>query len=358
MILDCCSAGSAVCEKGEGMIEGLYASGFGMKTPVSGKYAFTTNLVERLRDWCTKGVTVSHLHHDLTQNLKNSESNNSRQQAAPPQYIRPAELPREFRTIELTRADSFVTALSTMAAPSIRLQPLDSGSRTEVSRGLERGLERPATEAFTASGSILEFIGQVQDYEELDVPGNTGIKFVQLKDPETVTISDRTTIRHSVLRNYFSASEGDEVPSDPQTVDVEEMAYSIAMPDIIAADRQANREFLVEGGSIPSAWPKSVKSDSMSQRLRGPRPKHQQRGAFKSSPSCEECLEEHYKCVTDTEKESCIRCKQTRRVCGFWRKLREQTKVPIEAGPINKSVAGTAFDSQTPQKDSRKTDVC
>jgi hypothetical protein len=41
------------------MIEGLYASGFEVKTPVSRKYAFTTNLVERLRDSCTKGVTVS-----------------------------------------------------------------------------------------------------------------------------------------------------------------------------------------------------------------------------------------------------------------------------------------------------------
>ena len=244
------------------MIEGILASGFGVRTPVSEKYAFTTNLIERLRDSCTKGVTASGLHHDLTQKLKNSQSNNSRQQASHPHYIRPAELPGEFRTIELKRADSFVTAPSTMTAPSIRLQPLDSGSCGVNSRRVAKGPERPAIEAFTARGIILEVIGQSQGHEEFDVPGNTGNKFVHFKDPETATISDSTTIRHSVLCNYPNASEGDEVPSNPQPIDGERMAHPITMADIIAANQQSNQKFLVEGGPVPKRLQIELRQES------------------------------------------------------------------------------------------------
>jgi ubiquitin-protein ligase len=198
-------------------------------------------------------VLQSHLHHDLTQNLKNSQSNNGRQQATSPHYIRPAELPGEFRTIELLRAASFVTAPSTMAAPSIRLQQLDSSSLTEASRGAERGAERSGTEAFTESGSILEVIGPVHDYEELDIPGNTGNKSIYFKDPGTATISNSTTIRHSVLCNYLNANEGDEVPSNPHPVNVEEMAHRIRMTDIIATNQQANREILA--CTVQRKWP-------------------------------------------------------------------------------------------------------
>ena len=99
---------------------------------------------------------------------------------------------------------------------------------------------------------------------------------------------------------------------------------------------------------LPGAWPKSVKSDSNDQRLRGPPPKYQPRGAFKPSPSCEECLEEHYKCVTDTKNESCTRCIQTRRACSFWRELKERTKEPVKAGPINQSIPVITSDSWTP----------
>jgi ubiquitin-protein ligase len=110
----------------------------------------------------------------------------------------------------------------------------------------------------------------------------------------------------------------------------------------------ATKSQVSEEPPLPGAWPKSVKSDSNGQRLRGPPPKHQPRGAFKPSPSCEECLEEHYKCVTDTENESCTRCIQTSRACSFWRELKERTKEPVKAGPINQSTQVITFDSWTP----------
>ena len=76
---------------------------------------------------------------------------------------------------------------------------------------------------------------------------------------------------------------------------------------------------------LPGAWPKSIKSDSKGQRHRAPLPKRQPRGAFKPSPSCEGCLEEHYKCVLDLADGSCGRCKQMERVCCFLREPEEGT---------------------------------
>jgi hypothetical protein len=96
MILDCCSAGSSVSEKGEGMIECLYAAAHGAKTPVSGQYSFTKTPVAQLKSNCTEGITVMKLQHDLTQRLKHAQSTST-----VPHYIRAAELPGDFRTITL-----------------------------------------------------------------------------------------------------------------------------------------------------------------------------------------------------------------------------------------------------------------
>ena len=110
----------------------------------------------------------------------------------------------------------------------------------------------------------------------------------------------------------------------------------------------ATKSLISEEPPLPGAWPKSIKSDSNGQRRRRPPPKHQPTGAFKPSPSCEECLNEHYKCVTDTENESCTRCIQTRRACSFWRELKEQRKELIKAGPVNQLIPATTFDSWSP----------
>ena len=89
---------------------------------------------------------------------------------------------------------------------------------------------------------------------------------------------------------------------------------------------------------LPGAWPRSVKSDSKSQRHHGHRPKQPPLGAFKPSPSCE-CSEEHYKCTTDAVSKSCTRCIQTKRECSFLREVME---------PAEEATALISIDTQFP----------
>lgn len=98
---------------------------------------------------------------------------------------------------------------------------------------------------------------------------------------------------------------------------------------------------------LPGSWPKSTKSDSKSQGNHILPPKRQPRGVFKASPSCEGCLEEHYKCVLTVDEGSCSRCRQMDRACSFSLKQQEHTKEAI-AEYINLPVPEIESESWMP----------
>jgi ubiquitin-protein ligase len=74
---------------------------------------------------------------------------------------------------------------------------------------------------------------------------------------------------------------------------------------------------LDEEQHIPGAFPGSLKSASRAQHQRGSTSKNRSRGISKPSASCEQCIEEHYKCVPPAEGGNCSRCVQTKRGCSF-----------------------------------------
>lgn len=95
---------------------------------------------------------------------------------------------------------------------------------------------------------------------------------------------------------------------------------------------------------LPGAWPRSLKSSSKGQHHRGPPHQRQPRNAFKPSPTCDGCLEEHYKCVSDTESGSCNRCIQTERECSFLRHIPDQAEDEDLVDLSDKSNLGIAAE--------------
>ena len=71
---------------------------------------------------------------------------------------------------------------------------------------------------------------------------------------------------------------------------------------------------------MPGAWPGSTKSASKTQKEKTSTFGNRSRRFPKQSTSCEQCLEEHYKCVPAPGGEECSRCVQTKKDCslGDW----------------------------------------
>jgi ubiquitin-conjugating enzyme E2 D/E len=227
------------------MIEGLYAAGPGVKTPVSGKCAFTTNLVERLQNSCTKGITVTNLHHELLQSLKNLQSSNSRPHGVSPQHVWQAESPGGFRTIELLRmdAESFFSAQTSMAAHSIRLSKLDRDDQVlKAARDSAVVPGHQATESIKTIRSVFEVIDTLPGPEGA-FPDIATDESMRLYGRETATIPDNNSIRHSVFESYQVAGFREELLSRLQLADIEKRAPQ-TMTGIIAANRQANEEIV------------------------------------------------------------------------------------------------------------------
>ncbi|KAH8816506.1 hypothetical protein F5884DRAFT_896275 [Xylogone sp. PMI_703] len=92
------------------------------------------------------------------------------------------------------------------------------------------------------------------------------------------------------------------------------------------------KSLLSQEPPLPGAWPKSIKSDSKDKIPHVTRLELPPKDAFTTSRSCEECLDERYKCITDTEQNTCTNCIQTGRTCSFQREL-EGMEEFIESGP-------------------------
>lgn len=226
------------------MIEGLYAGGPGVKTPVSGKCAFTTMLAERLQTSCTKGITVTNLHHELLQSLKNSRSSNSRPHGVGPQHVWQAESPREFRTIEMLRmdAESFFSAQTSMTAQGIRLSKLDRDQVLKAARNSAVVPENEATGSIKTTGSVFEVIDTLPG-PEWAFPDIATNESMRLHGRETATISDNNSIRHSVFENDQLAVFSEELLSGLQLADIEEREPQ-TMIGLIAANQQANKNIV------------------------------------------------------------------------------------------------------------------
>lgn len=73
----------------------------------------------------------------------------------------------------------------------------------------------------------------------------------------------------------------------------------------------------VTARSRPSNMPGSMKSTSKDYHQRTSNSNNRTRGASKPSASCDQCIEEHYKCILVAEGEQCPRCTQTKKDCSF-----------------------------------------
>ena len=98
---------------------------------------------------------------------------------------------------------------------------------------------------------------------------------------------------------------------------------------------------------LPGAWPRSLKSSSKGHHRHRPPQQRQPRSAFKPSPTCQGCLEEHYKCIPDTEKGSCNRCIQTERECSFLRHIQDRAEEETTAYLSDKLNLGIAAEALT-----------
>lgn len=78
----------------------------------------------------------------------------------------------------------------------------------------------------------------------------------------------------------------------------------------------ASVSLLDEDQQTPGAWPRSLKSASRAQvQQRTIISNHQSRGFSKPRASCEQCQEEHYKCVPECETGQCGPCIQMKKNC-------------------------------------------
>jgi hypothetical protein len=179
-ILDCCSAGSAVAERGEGFVECIYATGVGGRTPVSGKPSFTMTLVDRLRTRCTEGISAYDLYHELTQKhiLASRLAGPS---GAPPQYLQMAKRgnARVRRTARLQRMQSFYTAKDTMSS-------LNGSLRHQMTLGSSR------------ASSVVETIHAIRHGAAAPV---TGLENEQFESTEqTTVVGGGYSLQHSMFR--------------------------------------------------------------------------------------------------------------------------------------------------------------
>jgi hypothetical protein len=72
-----------------------------------------------------------------------------------------------------------------------------------------------------------------------------------------------------------------------------------------------------ESQHIPGAWPGSIKSSSKARQQTSSASHNRSKGPYKPRASCEQCLEEHYKCVLVAEGGRCSRCVQTQKDCSL-----------------------------------------
>jgi ubiquitin-protein ligase len=79
---------------------------------------------------------------------------------------------------------------------------------------------------------------------------------------------------------------------------------------------------------MPGAWPGSTKSASKNQQKRTSTLGNRSRSSSKQLYSCEQCLQEHYKCVPAPGGENCSRCVQTKKDCSLALVLNEPDWVP------------------------------
>lgn len=71
VLLDCCAAASSAPGPGKGVMEGIAACGFEMRTPSPGHYSFTNTLIEVLEDWSNKpAFSAAQLHTEVLFVLK------------------------------------------------------------------------------------------------------------------------------------------------------------------------------------------------------------------------------------------------------------------------------------------------
>ncbi|KAH8798110.1 prion-inhibition and propagation-domain-containing protein [Hyaloscypha sp. PMI_1271] len=72
-----------------------------------------------------------------------------------------------------------------------------------------------------------------------------------------------------------------------------------------------------ESQHIPGAWPSSIKSNPKAHQQTSSTSHNRSKGPYKPRASCEQCLQEHYKCVLVAEGGRCSRCVQTQKDCSL-----------------------------------------
>lgn len=112
LILDCCSAASAIRERQNGRVESLMGGGIQDKTPIDGDYCFTRKISGKLRDHSAeRDITAYDIYHQLHQEY-NKAGPNRNGKGKDPVYAKPGKQLEQ--TIWLRRMESFRTAKSSM----------------------------------------------------------------------------------------------------------------------------------------------------------------------------------------------------------------------------------------------------
>ncbi|KAE9369679.1 hypothetical protein N431DRAFT_443310 [Stipitochalara longipes BDJ] len=106
---------------------------------------------------------------------------------------------------------------------------------------------------------------------------------------------------------------------------------------------------LEDSQHIPGAWPSSLKSSFQARGHRASTLHSHPKGIYKPRASCQQCLEEHYKCVSVAEDGPCSRCVQTQKDCSL-------VLVPNEANTENAMEPSFIDSANTVALDSPSTE--
>jgi hypothetical protein len=100
---------------------------------------------------------------------------------------------------------------------------------------------------------------------------------------------------------------------------------------------------------IPGAFPRSSNSASRAQQQRRSTSINRSRAISKLGPSCEQCLDEHNKCVSTAEGGRCSRCVQMKKDCSFVLVSVEASSNAASKLPIIDPLPETAPEPVIPQ---------
>jgi hypothetical protein len=146
-----------------------------------------------------------------------------------------------------------------------------------------------------------------------------------ISDTQSLRLLQDASSRHSSSQREVSDAASQrlitvaELFSDIPTLDFS--SQFPAMTDSFATARSklssVSGSLLVEEQHVPCAFPGSLKSASRVLQEQASTSKPRLGKFSKHGASCEQCLEEHYKCVPPAEGGSCSRCVQTKKGCSI-----------------------------------------